>query len=124
APWSNITPIASLANTTARSCAISSDGLRLYAVNGSPNALGQVVVLARASRADPFGPPFLLPELSAFTDVSDVEVTPDGRIMYVSRGRNVYASCLIPVLPHQVASDFDGDGDVDAVDFSHLQLCY
>ena len=128
--WSNITPIASLADFQARTCTLSSNGLVLYITNGiiKHNGVGDVYVCKRTSRSAPFGPPAFVAELSSTADEMSVSLAPDGKTMYMVRGGstalgNVYVSYLIPVLPSHVAADFDNDGDVDETDRAHLQGC-
>lgn len=130
-PWSNVSLIASLADFKARSCSLSSDGLLLYVTHGviKHDGSGDVYACKRASRDEPFGPPFPVPELNSARDEMDVCMAPDGRTMYTIRALGsyqhggVYLSYLIPMMSGDVAADFDSDGDVDEADRAHLLAC-
>jgi choice-of-anchor C domain-containing protein len=130
-PWGNITVIRLPVNYIPGNGDLSSDGLTLYlAMNGGFESLGSydIYVLSRPSRSDPWGPPQHVREVSTSFGDWDVGVSGDGRIMYIVRANpgnsgSTYVSYLIPPLPQQVASDFDGDGDVDQSDLGHAQAC-
>jgi hypothetical protein len=127
--WSNIAPIESLAGFKARTCCLSSDALILYVTNGAINhdGTGDVYACVRASRGQPFGPPFLVTELSTPSDEMAVSLAPNGKTLYLVRKTgshgSIFVSYAVAPSPGEFAADFDDDGDIDDTDLTHLQAC-
>ncbi len=128
-PWGNIALIDSLESIQARLCSLTPDGLTLYMTNGIIKYIGDGDIWAarRPSLSEPFGAPLKL-EVLDIGDELDVEISDNGLRLYQvsqvgSPHGQIFVSYLIPALSSEIAADFDGDGDVDAVDHARLQNC-